>query len=239
MNQKNMKKMPFWDHVQEFRNRILYVLISVAVFSILGYLFYEFFFGAIAEVIQEELYATHITEGFTTRLRVSFLLGVFISIPFLFFQLLQFIFPALEKKSKIIVFIILVCSFSLFIIGILFGYKSVLPVSMQFLKSREFFPETVLRLISYDKFILFFFQFLIAFGICFQFPIALIILLHMEIVTVKTLIRFSKYFILGFFTISAIITPPDIISQLLLTLPLIILYALSIAIGVVFRIGKS
>ena len=231
--------MPFWDHVQELRNRFLYVIISVVLFSIFGYLFYEYFFSAVSSVIQEEMYITRITEGFTTRLRVGFLIGLFLSIPFLFFQLMQFIFPALEKKGKWIILIILICSFSLFTVGILFGYNSVLPISMNFLKSREFFPENVERLISYDKFIVFFFQFLIGFGICFQFPIVLISLMKLELLSLSTLVRTSKYFILAFFTIAAIITPPDIISQLLLTLPMIVLYALCILIGYIFRIGTD
>jgi sec-independent protein translocase protein TatC len=237
MLRKTKSKMPFWDHILEFRNRLLFVLISVIIFTVFGYIFYSSFFTAISEVIQEEMYATRITEGFTTRLRVSLLIGVFLSIPFLFYQIMQFIFPALTKKSKLFILFLLIASFSLFAGGIVFGYKTVMPISMDFLKSREFFPENVSRLISYDRFIVFFFQFLIGFGICFQFPIILLSLMKLEVISVRSLIKFAKYFVLVFFVFAAIITPPDIISQLLLIFPMVLLYALCIIIGKIFRLG--
>lgn len=239
MKKQKERVMLFWDHIEELRNRLLYVVISVLLFSIAGYLFYTSFFEIIANVIKEELYITQIAEGFMTRIRVGLMIGIFMSIPFLFFQIMQFVFPALTKRSKIFILLILSVSYILFIGGIIFAYETVMPISMQFLKSREFFPESVNRLISYDTFIAFFFQFLIGFGVCFQFPILLVTLLKLKVISVRGLLNFSKYFILTAFILSAIITPPDVVSQTLLTVPMIILYMACILIGKIFRLGSG
>jgi sec-independent protein translocase protein TatC len=233
-----VKVMTFWEHVYEIRNRLLIVLISVFVFSIVCYIMFPFFFNIIYTIIGEELYATGIAEGFLTRLRISILGGVFFSIPLFIFQVILFIFPALKKKEKIFILILMISTFFLFLFGIVFAYKSVLPISMQFLKSKAFFPENVSRLISYEMFIGFFFQFLIGFGICFQFPVVLIFLMKIGVLQVESLIKNFKFVIAGVFLISAIITPPDIVSQILLSVPMLILYSLCILIGKVFKLGK-
>lgn len=232
------KVMTFWEHVYEIRNRLLVVLGSVFVFSVGCYFIFPFLFTAIHSIIGEELYATGIAEGFLTRLRISILGGIFLSIPILISQIILFIFPALQKKEKIFMLILMVSTFCLFLFGIIFAYQSVLPISMQFLKSKSFFPNNVSRLISYETFISFFFQFLIGFGICFQFPVVLIFLMKIGILNVNTLIKNFKFVLAGVFLISAIITPPDVVSQILLSIPMIILYSVCILIGKLFRLGK-
>ncbi|MBN2441270.1 MAG: twin-arginine translocase subunit TatC [Spirochaetales bacterium] len=232
------KVMTFWEHIYEIRNRLLVVLISVFVFSIGSYFIFPFLFDSIHSIVGEELYATGIAEGFLTRLRISILGGLFFSIPLFIFQIILFIFPALKKAEKIFILILMSGTFFLFLFGIAFAYKSVLPISMQFLKSKEFFPDNVSRLISYEMFIGFFFQFLIGFGICFQFPVVLIILMKLGVLQVDFLIKNFKFVIAGVFFIAAVITPPDVVSQILLSIPMIILYSLCIIIGKVFKLGK-
>ena len=232
------KVMTFWEHVYEIRNRLLIVLISVLVFSIGCYIVFPLFFHIIHTIIDEQLFATQIAEGFLTRLRISILGGIFFSIPLFLFQVILFIFPALKKQEKIFILLLMLSTFSLFLFGIMFAYKSVLPISMQFLKSEAFFPENVSRLISYEMFIGFFFQFLIGFGLCFQFPVVLIFLMKIGVLQVESLIKNFKFVIAGVFLISAIITPPDIVSQILLSIPMLLLYSICIIIGKIFKLGK-
>jgi sec-independent protein translocase protein TatC len=163
---------------------------------------------------------------------------VFLSIPLFIFQVILFIFPALKKNEKIFMLLLMVSTFSLFLFGIIFAYKSVLPISIQFLKSRAFFPENVSRLISYETFIGFFFQFLIGFGVCFQFPVVLIFLMKIGVLQVDSLIKNFKFVFAGVFLLAAVITPPDIVSQILLSIPMVVLYLICILIGKVFRLGK-
>ncbi len=216
---------------------MLVVVAFVLLFMTAGYIGYPVLFGAISTVLDETVYAMKITEGFLTRLRIGLLFGLLLSLPVLFFEILLFSLPALKKKEKVIILTVLVSSLVLFLFGAAFAYKTVLPLSVRFLKSGEFFPDNVMRLLSYNSFITFFFQFLLGFGICFQFPIVLITLLKLGLLSVGGLLAFSKYFVVTAFLLSAIITPPDVVSQILLTVPMIILYFLCIAVGYLLNFG--
>ena len=230
--------MPFWRHVYELRNRLIIVLLSILFFSIFSYIIFPFYFKTFYNVIKENLYATHIAEGFLTRLKVSILLGAFLTIPVLLFELLLFIFPALTKKEKTFFLLSILSTFILFITGIIFAFIYVLPISINFLKSSTFYPENVNRLISYNTFVTFFFQFLIGFGLCFQFPIIILLLLKFNLLKIKHLIKYFKYVIIVCFIVSAILTPPDIISQIFLAVPMIILYTITIIIGKLLKLGE-
>jgi sec-independent protein translocase protein TatC len=205
------------------------------LFSGGAYVVFPKLFSYVSETIDEVMYSTRITEGFVTRLRVSFLIGLLFSLPALLFQIVLFLFPALKTKEKGFLLGTLICTFLLFLGGVYFAYGTVLPISIAFLKSREFYPEDVGRLISYQYYVTFFFQFLLGFGLCFQFPVAITLLVRWGFVSVGKLVRFFKYFVITAVVISAIITPPDIVSQIMLTVPMLILYGLCIPIGLVVR----
>lgn len=231
-------QMNYWDHLLELRKRIIYILLFFVVAAVLCYFIFNFFINIIIKVLGEELYASHITEGFSTRLMISIWLGVFFAFPFTVFQVTIFIFPALKFKEKLFYLIGLISSLILFITGVFFAFKHVLPISVSFLKSSAFFPENIKRIINYNGFIMFFFQFLIAFGICFQFPVIFIMLMKFGVLKLNFVIKNFKYFIVIIFVISAVLTPPDVISQILMAVPLVFLYLLTIVIAVIFRLGK-
>jgi sec-independent protein translocase protein TatC len=226
--------MPFWDHVSELRRRVFVVLGAVAVGAGAGYVLFPYFFDIVVGVIGEDLYVTAITEGFLTRLRISILIGVFFSLPVALFEAVLFVFPALVRRERAVLLLALGATFALFVLGVAYAYRSVLPISIAFLKSREFFPEDLNRIISYSQFVTFFFQFLIGFGLCFQFPVVLLVLMKLDVFTVAALRRFFKYFAALAFGLSALITPPDVVSQILLAVPLLVLYGLCLAIGAIF-----
>lgn len=231
------KTMTFWEHLFELRKRFLYVVLMIVIFSILGYYCFPFLIDYLYPVLREDLYINTITEGFMTRLEVAFLIGVFFSLPFLLCQIVVFIAPALRKRQKVALFFVLLVSFLLFTIGIFFALYTVLPMSVQFLKSPEFNPDNVTRILSFSSFLKFFFQFLIGFGLFFEFPVVLIILMKMKVTSPRKLLRDTKILIPGIFLISAILTPPDVISQILLAAPMVVMYFLCILIGLVFRLG--
>lgn len=237
MSRVKNNDMVFADHVIELRNRLFASLLVIAALSVVGYFLFPFFFDFIFSIISEELYVTKIYEGFITRLKVSLLIGLLLSIPFLLSQLLAFIMPALARREKIIIVVLITCSFLLFIGGILFSLRMVLPISIDFLRSQEFFPTNLDRIISYDLFIVFFFQFLIAFGLCLQFPVIILILLYFKVIKRPILIKYLKYFIALAFLVSGILTPPDIVSQIMLSLPIIIMYLLCIIIAGILNWG--
>jgi len=229
--------MTYWDHVYDLRKKIFIILISIVIFSFAGYYLFPYLIDIIIDVIGEDLYVSVITEGFITRIKIAVIIGLTLSIPMLLFQLVLFVFPALKRSEKIFILIGVISCSILFILGVFFSYKVVLPISIRFLKSEFFYPQNVNRIIFYNKFITFFFQFLLGFGVCFQFPILIIILLKLNIIQMNFLIKNFKYFIIICFIISAVLTPPDILSQLLLGLPMILLYLLCIVIGKIIRLG--
>ena len=238
MSKVKNKDMSFWAHIYELRNRILKILIAVFILSIISYILFPFYFKAFANIIRENLYATHIAEGFVTKIKISIFIGFFLTLPFLLFELLLFIFPALTKKEKLFFLSSMLAVFVLFICGLLFAFIYILPVSINFLKSASFYPANVNRLISYQTFINFFFQFLIGFGLSFQFPVILLLLLNFNLIKLRQLMKYFKYVIIICFIISAIITPPDVASQVLMAIPMIILYILTIIIAKIFKLGE-
>lgn len=231
------KIMPFWDHVYELRNRLLVVIGSMIPFSVAGYYLFPFFVGVLQRIIGEDLYATNIAEGFVARMKLSILFGAFLSLPILIIELLLFIFPALTKRQKVQLVVTLSITFGLFLAGVVFAFEEVLPISISFLKSETFFPSNVNRLVSYTAFIQFVFQFLLGFGIFFQFPVVLVALMKLGILEPEFLVRNVKIFVPVIFMISAILTPPDVVSQIMLATPTTILYLVCILIGKVFHLG--
>lgn len=231
------RDMSFTDHILELRRRMLLVILVVAGLSVAGYFFFPCIFSFIQSYISEDLFVTKIYEGFLTRLRVSILMGLLLTLPYLLFQVLSYVLPGLYRKERLAVFFLLLASFILFLGGGYFSLKLVLPISIDFLKAEEFFPSRLDRIISYDAFVLFFFQFVFAFGVCLQFPIVVLILLYYRVITRKKLVSFFKFFIAAALLVAALLTPPDIISQVLLTAPMIILYLFCIVIARMFRWG--
>jgi sec-independent protein translocase protein TatC len=232
------KDMTFWEHIYELRNRLLVVLAAILLFSIAGYILFPHIINIITKTIGEKLYTTTIAEGFLTKIKIAIITGVILAMPVFIIELILFIFPALTIKEKTILLAIIVSSSILFIFGVVFSFKIVLPISINFLKARDFFPENVDRLISYNTFILFFFQFLLCFGICFEFPIIFILLLKLKLIKMDFLTKNFKYFIIIIFIVAAILTPPDAFSQVMMAIPLVLLYLITILIAKIFKLGR-
>lgn len=237
INETNEKMMSFWNHVYELRNRFIIVMCSVLIFSVAGYFIFPYVIKVIMNIAKENLFITYFAEGFSVKFRISIIIGVIFSIPIFFFEIIMFVFPALTKSQKRIIIISLISCFILFISGVLFAFKVVMPMTINFFKSKDLIPQNVNMIISYNKFIEFFFQFMLCFGLCFQFPVILLILLKIGIIKQSFLIKNFKIFIVVIFIISAILTPPDIISQCLMGVPMVLLYLICIFLAKIFKLG--
>lgn len=229
--------MPFWGHVYELRRRVFVIVAVLAAFSAAGYVVFPWIFDVISRILSEELYVTVLTEGFVTRLRIGFLIGAFFALPVLVFEVAAFIFPALSRKERRFMLLLLIASFILFVGGMVFAFQSVLPISIRFLKSSTFFPQNLHRLLSYQEFISFLFTFLLGFGLCFEFPVVLLFLLKVRVLSLRVMVRSFRWFLIAILAVAAIMTPPDVVSQLMLALPMIVLYLLCILIGKIMRLG--
>jgi len=237
------REMAFWDHVYELRRRLLLVAVVALACGAAAYFFYPVIFAAIREVLagslEGRLYITEIAEGFLTRLKVSAVLGLLGSLPLLLFEATVFVFPALRRRERVFLLTGVMGTFLLFGGGVAFAYAAVLPLSVRFLGSSVFFPDRVSPLLSYGRFIHFFFQFLVGFGLCFEFPVVILLLLKFGAVSMRRLISVSRYVVVGCFLVAAILTPPDVASQLLLALPMLVLYGLTLVIGKLLGLGRQ
>ena len=228
----NEASMSFIEHLAELRARLVKGLIAVAVFTVFGYIFRTPILEIIRRPLGESvsLHALDIFEPFFASLRIAAYTGLFFGLPFLFYQILMFCLPALKPKEKKVVVGGLFAGVILLYTGIVFAYYLILPLLIPQLAA--FFTEGVEQTFSITLYVDRIFRFIIAFGLGFQLPIILIILVRIGVVSVEGLRKNRKYMIVGIFAIAAILTPPDLISQVVLAIPLLVLYEISIWVSV-------
>ena len=234
----NDAKMTFTEHLAELRIRLVKGLIAVAVFSVIGYIFR----GAILTVIRKPLgdtvplHAFDLFEQFYASLRIAGYTGLFFGLPFLMYQTLMFCLPALRSNEKRVILGGLCFGVVLLYSGMIFSYILILPLLIPQLSG--FFSGGVEQTFSLNMYINKIFRFIIAFGLGFQLPIVLIILVRIGVVSVEGLRKNRKYMVIGIFAMAAVLTPPDLISQVLLAIPLLALYEISIWVSALLGRGQ-
>ena len=224
---------PFVEHVYEFRKRLLIIIITLGIGMVLSYGFSEEIFRLlllpferISHLQENRMVYLGLTEAFTTYLKVAFWGGLTLSFPIIIYQLWKFVSPGLKETEKKILKPFFITAPFLFIMGSLFAYFCVIPLAWSFFLSFEnsTLPLPLIfeaRMSEYFSLVL---SFLLAFGLSFQFPLVLIGLFHLGFISSKSLILKRKYAIILIFIVAAILTPPDVLSQILLALPLMLLY---------------
>jgi sec-independent protein translocase protein TatC len=241
-------EMSFLEHLRELRKRIIVSMIAILCAAIVSYIFFDHivtflfkpFRGIEALSIRDEiLFINTIFEGFLVRLKVAILAGIVFSLPVHVFNIIKFVLPGLTQREKKIILVSLIVSFCLIVFSFYYGYFKVIPISIGFLSGSGFIPEDVGLLLNYGKNIFVIFQFLMITVILFQLPIILEILMIMNVLSRKALLKASRFIVVGIFVLSAIVTPPDFVSQISIALPLVGLFFLTILIARVFNFGKS
>jgi sec-independent protein translocase protein TatC len=235
---EQMPAMGFLEHLEELRRRIIYSLIAVAVgfFACWGYAdkIYGFMQRPIMEALQhnglsQKLVYLNPTEPFNMYLKVAFLAGVFVTSPFVLYQVWAFIAPGLYRNEKRYVTPFMFSTVLLFIAGGYFGYKLVYPQALEFLISygKQFQP-----MITIGEYTDLFLVIIIGMGVIFEMPILVFFLSLMGIVTAGWMWRNLRYSILVIFIIAAILTPTtDILNMCIFAAPMVALYVLSIGIA--------
>lgn len=237
---KNQKKLPeqfpakpFIQHLDELRNRFFIVFIVVLAFSGVGYLFHERLLTFLVKPLGQPIYYTSPGGGFDLVFKTSILFGLLFTMPFVVYQVLAFIKPAMPHISLRKTFLIVVFSWILMNLGVALAYFLSLPAALYFLSS--FGSPDVKSLISSKEYLSFVLLYLFAFGLIFQLPLCLLFINSLKRLKVRQLLSYLRFIILGSFIFAAIITPtPDLFNQLLMALPIILLYLFSsIFIGIV------
>jgi sec-independent protein translocase protein TatC len=233
MQKKKTEPMSFLEHLEELRFRIIKCLVSILIFSIAAYIFSD----QIYSILQIPLYKAvpdiklhyfKVTEGFTIRVKMSLLAGVILSVPVILYQIWRFVVPGLYEREKKMVVPVVAAGSIFFLLGAIFCFFVVLPRAIVFLSSVAFKGlEPTWMIQEYFSFVM---QLILAFGATFELPILCFFLGRLGIIDSKLLARGRRYALVGIATLAAIVTPPDIFSQVVLALPVYLLYELSILI---------
>ncbi len=226
------EKLPLTLHLEELRKRLIRCAVAVVIGFLISYGFKEKLFAILTRPLMQVMDAgdtlifTGIPEAFFTFLKVSLLSGILLAIPVILFEFWMFVAPGLYKNERKIMLPIVFISSLFFVGGALFGYFIVFPYGFKFLLG--FATETLRPFPSMKEYLSFSAKLLLAFGIVFELPIVITFLARIGLVTVDFLKKNRKYAVLLFFVGSAILTPPDVVTQIMMSIPLMILYEISI-----------
>lgn len=235
----NQQEQPLITHLIELRRRLLYCVLAFACCFCFFYyhsdVLFNFLVKPLVELLQtrsgeRKLIYTGITEAFTTYVKVSGFFSLILTLPFFAIHLWKFIAPGLYKEEKIIFRIFLFLTPLFFLSGALFAYYIIFPSAYNFFLSFETTqgPIPIQLEAKINEYLSFVMRLILAFGICFELPIILSLLAWGNIIHSQMLIHHWRIAIVLIFTISAIITPPDLLSMIGLAVPLIGLYGMSL-----------
>jgi len=215
-------------HLLELRDRLIRALIVVGiVFVPCGYYANEIF-TYISDPLRSklpkgtQLIATSVMSPFVTPFKLSFFVAVFIAIPYVLYQLWAFVAPGLYKHEKRFAVPLLVSSIILFYIGVAFAYYFVFPVMFAFFAQTV--PQGVAMMTDIENYLDFALTMFFAFGVAFEVPIAVVLLVITGMVSLEKLKSARGYVLIGIFVIAAILTPPDAVSQCIMAIPMYMLY---------------
>jgi len=230
--------MSLMAHFAELRTRFIYIIMAVgAVFLSLMYVsrsLYDLISRPLVALLPHNasIIATQVASGFLAPIKLAFFMALFICVPFIIAQIWGFVAPALYKHEKRAVVPLLLSAIVLFYVGVAFAYFVVLVPALKFLVL--FAPDNVLPMTDIESYLDFVIKLFLVFGLMFEIPVATMLLVLMRIVTPKQLATKRRYVIVGCFFVSAIITPPDGASMLMLAIPMCILFELGLMAASMF-----
>ncbi len=228
------QKIPVIEHLSELRDRLIHSFIAVALGFVIAYFFkgkiFTLLTAPLVNVMKEtqkgQMIFTGLPEAFFVYLKVSLLAGIVLALPVLFYEFWMFVAPGLYRREKKYLLPAIGLSIIFFFLGACFGYFVVFPYGFAFFLG--FATDTIQAMPSMKEYLSFASKMLLAFGFVFELPLILTLMARMGLVTASFLKKNRKYALLLFFIAAAIITPPDVITQIMMALPLILLYEISI-----------
>jgi len=234
-------RMPLTQHLDELRARLIRALLAMAV----GFAICYAFAGELVAWLTEPLLSaepevsavigTGVTDAFFTKLKVSFIAGIFVASPVIFYQAWGFIAPGLYAREKRLAIPFAISATFFFVAGAAFCYLVVFPVAFRFFLA-EFASVAIAPEIRISEYLTFVSRMLLAFGLTFELPVVTFFLARIGLVTHHTLLGATRYAVVAIFILAAVLTPgPDIASQLLMAGPLLLLYGLSIGVAFAAR----
>jgi sec-independent protein translocase protein TatC len=228
------EKLPVTDHLEELRNRLIKCIAAVIAGFLISFSFSKQLFDLLTYPLVQamppggHLIYTSLQEAFVTYMKVAFFAGLVLSIPVILYQIWKFVVPGLYEKerSHVVPFMVMACVF--FCLGASFAFFVAFPFAFKFFLS--FTNERIQALPSMKEYLSLCMSLIIAFGITFELPVFMFFLAKMGIVNHTKLKKFRKYAFLIISCAAAFLTPPDMLSMVLLIVPLYLLYELSIVV---------
>jgi len=225
----------FIGHLIELRKHVLHSVIAILLVFICLFPWASDLYTLLAQPLLSKLpkggqmIATDVTTPFFVPMKVALMASFLIALPYILYQVWRFIAPGLYAHEKRLVFPLVTASMFLFFSGMAFAYFAVFPVVFGFITPSA--PAGVAVMTDIDKYLSFVLTMFMAFGITFQVPVVVVVLVRMGWVTTEKLREIRPYIIVGAFVIGAIFTPPDVVSQFMLAMPLWLLYEAGIVIA--------
>jgi len=225
----------FIAHLVELRSRLMNAVVAVLLVFICLFPWASNLYTLLAEPLLSKLpkggqmIATDVTTPFFVPLKVALMAAFLIALPYILYQIWRFVAPGLYEHEKRLVWPLIIASTILFFCGMSFAYFVVFPIVFGFITASA--PMGVAVMTDIDKYLSFVLTMFMAFGMTFQVPVAVVLLVRMGFVTVKKLREIRPYMVVGAFVVGAIFTPPDVVSQSMLALPLWLLYEAGIIVA--------
>ncbi|HKP65772.1 MAG TPA: twin-arginine translocase subunit TatC [Casimicrobiaceae bacterium] len=235
MTDTNDVQESFMSHLVELRMRLMRSIIAVVVVLVVLFPFAKDIYAVLAQPLLRVLpagstmIATDVTGTFLVPLKVTLMAAFLLALPYVLWQAWAFVAPGLYQHEKRLVVPVLVSSCLFFALGMSFAYFFVFPVAFGFFAG--YTPVGVQMMTDIDKYLSFVLTMFIAFGLTFETPVVVVVLVRMRVVSLDKLRSIRPYVIVGAFVIGAIFTPPDVISQCLLAVPLWLLYELGLQLA--------
>ena len=235
-------EMSFLDHLEELRWRVVKAAIALTVCAIPSGIYWQKILGWVLiyplrnTSPRPKLIYTNPSESVVLSFKIAFAGGIIAASPVIFYQLWKFISPGLYKNEKKIIFPTVIASTFFFITGIAFSYYT-FPILLRFLTA--YAGNQLDPMFKVDEYFTFLMKISLSFGAVFELPVASFVLARMGVLTAKFLIDKVRYAIVAIFIVAAILTPPDVISQLMLAGPLLVLYGISIIVAAVASRKKA
>ena len=233
-------RMPIIEHLRELRTRLIRAAIALTVGFIVAYFFADQLFAALTLPIRQVshdkllLIGTGVGEAFFTKIKVSLIAGLFVASPAVFYEIWKFIAPGLYQSERKMAFPFIVFATIFFISGGYFCWAVVFKIGYRFFLE-QYSSIGVTPTLRISEYLAFSAKLMLAFAITFEMPIFAFFLTRLGLIDYKMMIKQFRYAILIIFVISAALTPPDMVSQFLLAIPLLILYAISVGVSYAFR----
>ena len=215
--------MPLLEHLAELRSRIIKSLLAIAFGSCVAY----FFLDQITQLLTlpvGKLYYMKPGEAFFTYLKIDIAAGFLIALPIIFYHAWRFFLPALTKGERAILGVLVPSSVALFFVGLAFSFFLILPTALKFFMGFGEESENLQTLFSFGSYFEFVILFVLPFGFVFELPLVIIVLGKLGILTSEKLGKYRRYVFFFSFVIGALVTSPDVITQIAVAIPVILLY---------------